>query len=171
MRCNPEFVLRVFNMGSRMFTPVALSKSLGQRHRQHSGPEPDSGDISKSVIEPERRLAHKFAGAARKHDGNRQREMPSLKFQFILVSVRIFSSFHVRQRCHADFNRGWNMHAGIFVPPRNVSSLRSLRPPCGTPSNPVLGGRLEAFDPDLHMYAAMCFHLLSWMSARRPAEC
>jgi hypothetical protein len=50
MRCNPEFVLRVFNMGSRMFTPVALSKSLGQRRRQPSGPELDSGDISKSVM-------------------------------------------------------------------------------------------------------------------------
>jgi hypothetical protein len=36
MRCNPEFVLRVFNMGSHMFTPVALSKSLDRRRRQHS---------------------------------------------------------------------------------------------------------------------------------------
>jgi hypothetical protein len=165
MRCNPEFVLRVFNMGSRMFMPRAWANGAGNT----AGLTIQA--ISRSQLEPGRRLAHKFAGAARKHDGNRQCEMPSLEFQFILVSVRIFSSFHVRQRCHADFSRGWNMHAGIFVPPTNVSSLRSLRPPCGTPSNPVLGGRLEAFAPDLHMYAAMCFHLLSWMSARRPAEC
>lgn len=60
------------------------------------------------------------ADAARKHDGDRQTRNAVARIPIHLSQRENFFRAHVRQRCRADFNRGRNMHTGIFVSPRNV---------------------------------------------------